>query len=209
MGSLKTSCATISRNVVTQKKKRLSLIRSVFLPRGLQSRNMILFLFPVTTSCSSKARATLWTSFIHSHSLTNLLSWLQRCFPSSEAWSLLTAPAGKMCPLLSLCLWAHVPELEQENIDTSPRKAAAQAGADGAGMVRGQHSTRVRGGPESGGIHPPMHIPTQAHYHGSPKTCLLPSWCRKVLRYGPWAGSYPHINTLLLTPYARDSKTEV
>lgn len=51
---------------------------------------MILFLFPVTTSCSSKARATLWTySFILSHSLTSLQLWLQRCFPSSEAWSLL------------------------------------------------------------------------------------------------------------------------
>lgn len=62
MGSLKTSCATTPRNVVTQKKKQLSLIRSVFLPPGLQSGNMILLLFPVTTPCSSKARPALWTS---------------------------------------------------------------------------------------------------------------------------------------------------
>lgn len=196
---------------MTQKKKRLSLIRNVFLPRGLQSRNMILFLFPATTSCPSKARATLWTySFILSHSLASLLSWLQRCFPSSEAWSLLMAPAGKTCPLLSLCLWAHVPELEQENIDTGTRTAAAQVGADGAGMARVKQSSKVCGGPESGGIQPvPMHIPTQACYHGHLKTCLLPSWPRKVFLYAPWAGSYYHTNILVLTPYARDSKIQV
>lgn len=66
MGSLKTSCAMTPRNVVTQKKKRLSLIRSVFLPPGLQSGNTILLLFPVTTPCSSKARAALWTSLAFS-----------------------------------------------------------------------------------------------------------------------------------------------
>lgn len=139
---------------MTQKKKRLSLIRNAFLPRGLQSRNMILFLFPATTSCPSKARATLWTySFILSHSLASLLSWLQRCFPSSEAWSLL-APAGKTCPLLSLCLWAHVPELEQENIDTGTRTAAAQVGADGAGMARVKQSSKVWGGSACSYAHP-------------------------------------------------------
>lgn len=150
---------------MTQKKKRLSLIRSLFLPRGLQSRNMILFLFPVTDILLFQGQSN-----------TLDLSWLQRCFPSSEARSLPTAPTGKTCPSLSLCLWAHVPELEQENIDTGPRKAAAQAGADGAGMARGQQTTRVWGGPESGGIQPPsMYIPIQACYHGHLDTFPLPS----------------------------------
>lgn len=42
---------------MTQKKKRLSLIRSLFLPRGLQSRNMILFLFPVTDILLSQGQS--------------------------------------------------------------------------------------------------------------------------------------------------------
>lgn len=57
---------------MTQKKQQLTLIRSVFLPPGLQSRNMIFFLFPVMTPCSSKSRAMLWTSL--SFSVTPLPS---------------------------------------------------------------------------------------------------------------------------------------
>lgn len=54
-----------------------------------------------------------------------------------------------------------------------------------------------------------MYIPIQACYHGHLDTFPLPSWCREVLLYGRWAGSYCHTNTLVLTPYARDSKIGV
>jgi len=118
---------------VTQKKKRLSLIRSMFLSPGLQHRSMILLRFPVTTPSSSNARAVLWTSLILSHSLGKFSSLLPRCFPSLEAWPLPTAPAGKTCPALSPCLWAHAPELGQENTASAlvQRKQLSEQGQPG------------------------------------------------------------------------------
>lgn len=116
-------------------------------------------------------------SFILSHSLTKLPWWLQRCFPFSKTWPLPTAPAGKTCPVLSLCLWAHAPELGQENTASTlvQRKELPEQGRPGLTWRGLSSPSKARGGPGAGGIlHPPMHISPQASYHGHLRTHLLP-----------------------------------
>lgn len=153
---------------MTQKKKQLSLIRSVFLTPGLQSRNMILFLLPVTTPSCSKARETLWTS----------LSFSVTPSPSSHCNSsgvfhcqrlglcLQLLPVKHvLCRAKTCCLLGIPPELALENTASTlvQRKQLPKRGHLGLTQQGLSSPSKVHGGPGAGGIQPPsMHIPPQA-----------------------------------------------
>lgn len=189
---------------MTQKKKRLSLIRSLFLPRGLQSRNMILFLFPVTDILLSQGQSNTLDLLFRFQSLPH-----QSPIVAPKVFSILR---GSVCARLlpvkrALC---YLFACGHTFLDWSRKTPTL---AQGKQLLQwGQMGLAWRGAgtpPEPGGIQPsPMYIPTQEYYHGHLETCLLPSWCRKGLLYGRWAGSCCYTNTLVPTPCAKDSKTE-